>query len=32
LSRPFGPRCDIGSVELQIAAPIVPPRHRAAHH
>ncbi|MEA2415371.1 MAG: hypothetical protein QOI58_2028 [Thermoanaerobaculia bacterium] len=32
LSRPFGPRCDIGAVELQVAAPIVPPRHRAAHH
>ena len=32
LSRPFGPRCDIGSVELQVAAPIVPPRHRAVHH
>jgi len=32
LSRPFGPRCDIGSVELQVAAPIVLPRHRAAHH
>ncbi|HEV7572978.1 MAG TPA: choice-of-anchor Q domain-containing protein [Thermoanaerobaculia bacterium] len=32
LSRPFGARCDIGSVELQVAAPIVPPRHRAAHH
>jgi hypothetical protein len=31
-SRPFGPRCDIGAVELQIAAPAVPPRHRAAHH
>jgi hypothetical protein len=31
-SRPFGPRCDIGAVELQIAAPIVPPRHRAARH
>jgi predicted outer membrane repeat protein len=32
LSRPFGPRCDIGAVELQVAAPIVPPRRRAAHH
>jgi predicted outer membrane repeat protein len=32
LSRPFGPRCDIGAVELQVAAPIVPPRHRAARH
>ena len=32
LSRPFGPRCDIGAVELQVAPPIVPPRHRAAHH
>jgi hypothetical protein len=32
LSRPFGPRCDIGAVELQFSAPIVPPRHRAAHH
>ena len=32
LSRPFGPRCDIGAVELQVNAPIVPPRHRAAHH
>jgi len=31
-SRPFGPRCDIGAVELQIAAPIAPPRHRAATH
>jgi len=31
-SRPFGPRCDIGAVELQVAAPIVPPRHRAATH
>ena len=31
-SRPFGPRCDIGAVELQVNAPVVPPRHRAAHH
>lgn len=32
LSRPFGPRCDIGAVELQVVALPVPPRHRAAHH
>jgi predicted outer membrane repeat protein len=31
-SRPFGPRCDIGAVELQVAVPAAPPRHRAARH
>jgi len=30
--RPFGPRCDVGAVELQIVIPTVPPRHRAARH
>jgi predicted outer membrane repeat protein len=32
LRRPFGARCDIGSVEVQTTAPAVPPRHRAAQH
>jgi hypothetical protein len=32
LGRPFGPRCDIGAVEVQTSPPVVPPRHRAAHH
>jgi predicted outer membrane repeat protein len=32
LGRPFGARCDIGSVEVQTIPPAVPPRHRAARH